>query len=45
MCMMDAALIFYPTAAAALAYTGVKLWRKYNESKKKADTAPTTNQQ
>jgi len=44
MCMMDAALIFYPTAAAALAFTGVKLWRKYNEAKKKTNTAPTTDQ-
>jgi len=42
--MMDAALIFYPTAAAALAFTGVKLWRKYNEAKKKTNTPPTTDQ-
>ena len=45
MCMMDAALVFYPIAAGALAFTGVKLWRKYNESKKETNSPPTTNQQ
>ena len=45
MCVIDSALIFYPTAVAALAYTGVKLWRKYNESKKESNGKPTANEQ
>jgi len=42
--MLDAALIFYPISAAALSFTGVKLYRKYKESQKKANTEPTTIQ-
>jgi hypothetical protein len=39
--MIDVAVIFYPIAIGSLAYFGVKLWRKYNESKKKANSTPT----
>jgi len=44
MCMLDAALVFYPIAAASLVYTGVRLWRKYNESKTKTNAQPPTTQ-
>jgi|TARA_B110000438_G_C15696451_1_gene599157 hypothetical protein len=42
--MLDAALVFYPIAAGALAFTGVKLYRKYKESQKKTNPTPTTSQ-
>ena len=45
MCFVDAAMIFFPVAIGALSFTGVKLLRKYNESKKKANATPTTSQQ
>lgn len=45
MCMIDAALIFYPLAVGSLAYFGVRILRKHNESKKKTNTTPTTNEQ
>ena len=44
MCMIDAALVFYPIATASLAYTGVRLWRKYNESKTKTNATPPSTQ-
>jgi uncharacterized membrane protein YebE (DUF533 family) len=43
--MLDAALIFYPIATGALAFTGMKLYRKHKESQKETNTAPTTSQQ
>lgn len=44
MCFIDAAMVFFPIAVGALSFTGVKLYRKYNESKQKANTTPTTVQ-
>jgi len=44
MCFVDASMIFFPIAFGALSYTGVKLYRKYKESKQKANTEPTTVQ-
>ena len=44
MCLVDAAMIFYPIAIGSLSFTGVKLYRKYKESKKKTNTEPTTIQ-
>ena len=43
MCMLDAALVFYPIAAGALGFTGVKLYRAYQRTQKKANPTPTTN--
>ena len=44
MCFVDASMIFFPIAVGALSFTGVKLYRKYKESKQKANAPPTTDQ-
>jgi hypothetical protein len=42
MCFVDAALIFYPIAVGCLVFTGVRLFRKYKETKNKPNEAPSS---
>jgi hypothetical protein len=44
MCFVDAAMVFFPISAAALSFTGVKLYRKYKEAKQNTNSKPTTIQ-
>jgi len=44
MCFVDAAMIFFPIAVGAVSFTGVKLYRKYKETKQKSDAQPATIQ-
>jgi len=44
MCFIDAAMVFFPIAIGALSFTGVKLYRKYKETKKEPNSTPTTTQ-
>lgn len=44
MCFVDAAMVFFPIAAAALSFTGVKLYRKYKETNQEPNTKPATIQ-
>jgi hypothetical protein len=44
MCFVDAAMIFFPITVGVLTLTGIKLYRKYKESKQKTNTEPATVQ-